>query len=105
MTRWPQGAAEVEQQLAAGHLQQVTGGQANGAFLLEKAHRTIQTAALIVETDPDSASAGCAAAATKLEYPNIPNEEASQTEAQRAIDDARNLINAAEQILPGLSLF
>ncbi len=41
----------------------------------------------------------------ELEYPNIPNEEASQTEAQRAIDDARNLINAAEQILPGLSLF
>lgn len=41
----------------------------------------------------------------ELEYPNIPNEEASQTEAQRAIDDARTLINAAEQILPGLSLF
>lgn len=151
MTRWPQGEAEVEQQLAAGHLQQVTGGQAHGALLLEKAHRTIQTAALIVETDPDSAYvlaydaaryAGTALLAhqglrptrsgghyaleralraqfgqgfrpfggmrrrrNELEYPNIPNEEASQAEAHGAIDDARPLINAAERIFPGLSLF
>jgi hypothetical protein len=40
MTRWAQGEAEVEQQIADGHLQQVTAGRSNGAVLLDKAQRT-----------------------------------------------------------------
>jgi hypothetical protein len=55
MTRWAQGEAEVEQQLADGHLQQVTGGRSNGAVLLDKAQRTLDTAATIAAADPNSA--------------------------------------------------
>lgn len=55
MTRWSQGQTELEQQLANSELQKVTGGQADGTPLLEKALRTVDTASEIVETDPDSA--------------------------------------------------
>lgn len=39
MTRWPQGEAELEQQLTDGHLQRVTGGQTNGTLLLAAKER------------------------------------------------------------------
>jgi hypothetical protein len=55
MTRWPQGEAEIEQQLSAGHLQKVSGGHADGTRLLAKAQRTIATAADVADSDPDSA--------------------------------------------------
>ncbi len=55
MTCWQRGASEIEQQLASGDLQKVTGSQTNGARLLEKAERTVQTAAGIVATDSASA--------------------------------------------------
>jgi hypothetical protein len=37
MSRWPRGDAQVEQLIANKQLQQVIGGQANGAHLLQKA--------------------------------------------------------------------
>lgn len=55
MTRWPRGEAEIEGLLAAKQLQRVTGGQANGDHLLEKATRTLVTASAIAAADPDSA--------------------------------------------------
>lgn len=55
MTRWPRGEAEVEQLLAGDQLQALSGVQANGESLLARARRTLQTAAGIVERDPDSA--------------------------------------------------
>ena len=55
MTRWTQGEAEIEQQLAAGDLQQVTGSRSNGAALLDKAQRTLDTARSIAATDRGSA--------------------------------------------------
>jgi len=151
MTRWTPGEAELEQQLAAGELEQVTRGQADGAQLLKKARRTIDTANKVVETDPDSAFvlaydavryAGTSLLAqqglrptskgghyaveralrvqfgsafrlfgsmrrrrNELEYPDLPDEESDQAEAQQAIQDAHVLIAAAEQLLPILSLF
>jgi len=55
MTRWPRGEAEIEQLIQSGQLQRVAGGQANGAHLIEKATRTLATAAEIGDGDPDSA--------------------------------------------------
>ena len=55
MTRWTQGEAEIEQQLAVGDLQQVTGGRSNGAVLLDKAQRTLDTARTVAAADPNSA--------------------------------------------------
>jgi len=55
MSRWPRGEAQIEQLIANKQLQRVIGGQANGAHLIEKASRTIETAGAIVEQDPDSA--------------------------------------------------
>src|SRR5665647_3477940 len=55
MSRWPRGEDEIENLIAAKQLQQVIGGQANGALLLLKASRTLATAGEIADQDPDSA--------------------------------------------------
>lgn len=55
MARWKRGASEVEALLAAGHMQKLTGGAANGERLLEKAAVTLTTARSAIESDPDSA--------------------------------------------------
>ncbi len=55
MTRWPRGEAEIEQMLAGGELQVLTGAAAGGEQWLSKARRTLGTAAGAAETDPDSA--------------------------------------------------
>ena len=55
MSRWPRGEAQIEQLIASRQMQQVIGGQANGAHLLEKASRTLETAGEIADQDPDSA--------------------------------------------------
>jgi hypothetical protein len=55
MSCWPRGEAQIEQLIADKQLQQVIGGQANGALLLLKASRTLATAGEIADKDPDSA--------------------------------------------------
>lgn len=55
MSRWARGAAEIEQLIATRQLQQVTGGQADGEHLVDRAVRTLATAAEIAPGDPDSA--------------------------------------------------
>ena len=55
MSRWPRGEAEIERLIANKQLQQVIGGQANGAHLLKKGSRTLETAGEIAGQDPDSA--------------------------------------------------
>lgn len=55
MSRWARGAAEIEQLIATRQLQQITGGQASGEHLLDRAVRTLATAAEIAPGDPDSA--------------------------------------------------
>jgi hypothetical protein len=55
MTRWRKGEAEVELLLARGDLQLVAAAQANSLPLLQKANKTAETAASLVERDPDSA--------------------------------------------------
>jgi len=55
MSRWRRGEGEIENLIAAKQLQQVIGGQANGADLLQKASRTLATAGEIADKDPDSA--------------------------------------------------
>ena len=55
MSRWSRGEASIEQQLRAGELQSVRGGQADGSPWLVKASRTVGTAAGLVAVDPSSA--------------------------------------------------
>jgi hypothetical protein len=55
VNRWTSGEAEIEKQLGDGDLQQVTGGRSNGAALLDKAQRTLDTARTIAAADPNSA--------------------------------------------------
>jgi hypothetical protein len=55
MSRWPRGEAEIEELIANRQLQQVIGGPANGAHLLQKASRTLESAEDIADRDPDSA--------------------------------------------------
>ena len=54
MARWVRGEAEIERLIAIGHLEVVTGAQANGTPLLEQAKRTAATAARLVGDDPYS---------------------------------------------------
>ncbi|MGH3188871.1 MAG: hypothetical protein ACRDPY_34475 [Streptosporangiaceae bacterium] len=55
MPRWARGEAEVEQFIARGELEAVTGAAADGDPLLEQARRTATTAAGLVSSDPYSA--------------------------------------------------
>jgi len=55
MTRWPRGEVEIEQLIHTKALQRVAGAQADGTHLIEKATRTLATAAEISDRDPDSA--------------------------------------------------
>src|SRR5579871_6459065 len=51
MSRWPRGAADIEELLRHGELEHVTGGAADGAPLLAQAERTAATAAGLIATD------------------------------------------------------
>jgi HEPN domain len=53
--RWSQGEAVVERLVAEGRLERVTGARADGTGWLERAGRTLRTAAHINTDDPDSA--------------------------------------------------
>lgn len=55
MPRWERGEAEVEQLIARGELEPVTGAAADGGPLLDQARRTAATAAGLVSADPYSA--------------------------------------------------
>lgn len=55
MTGWAQGAAQVEALLGKRHLERVTGARADGAPWLKKAAQRLDTAAMIVADDPESA--------------------------------------------------
>jgi hypothetical protein len=111
VTRWPRGEAEIEGLLASDQLQSVSGGQANGQSLLSRAKRTLETAAAIevairAQFGPGFRVFGAMRRRrNELEYPVVPDEATDLTEAQEAVDDAHELIRAAEQLLTGLSLF
>ena len=55
MPRWTRGEAEVEQLIARGELERVTGAAADGTLLLEQASKTAATAAGLVSSDAYSA--------------------------------------------------
>jgi hypothetical protein len=55
VSRWSQGAQEIEQLLARRHLEQVRGARADGTPWLEKARRRLETAEAIAADDPESA--------------------------------------------------
>ena len=55
MAKWARGEAEVEQLIARGELERVTGAAADGTPLLEQARKTAATAAGLVTNDPYSA--------------------------------------------------
>jgi hypothetical protein len=55
MARWARGEAEVERLIARGDLEPVTGAAADGTPLLERARRTVTTAAGLVSNDAHSA--------------------------------------------------
>ncbi len=54
MVRWAQGADKIQELVASRDLQKVQGAEANGQPLLDKAKRTLASAAVLAETDPDS---------------------------------------------------
>jgi hypothetical protein len=55
MPRWTRGEAEVEQLVARGDLERVSGAAADGTPLLEQARKTAATAAGLVSSDAYSA--------------------------------------------------
>ncbi|MGH3490749.1 MAG: HEPN domain-containing protein [Actinopolymorphaceae bacterium] len=55
MSRWHAGEADIERFVAEAGLQDVSGAQADGTGWLTRARRTVQTAASLVDTDPESA--------------------------------------------------
>jgi uncharacterized protein (UPF0332 family) len=55
MTRWQRGDAEIGRLLARKELEQVTGSQADGSWLLAQARKTVATAAGLVDADTHSA--------------------------------------------------
>jgi len=55
MARWPRGEAEIEGLIARGELQKVTGAAADGRPQVARSAVTLQSAAALIESDPDSA--------------------------------------------------
>lgn len=55
MARWARGETEIGQLIAAGHLERVTGAQADGTPLLDQAAKTAATAAKLIPDDAYSA--------------------------------------------------
>lgn len=55
--RWPQGSDEIEELLAAGELETVEPSRTHAQTLLQQAGRHLESAALLVDTDPSSAYA------------------------------------------------
>jgi len=55
MTRWSTGEADIEQFLAARHLQLVTGTQADGTPGLNRARMTLASAESLLVRDPTNA--------------------------------------------------
>lgn len=55
MVRWPMGEADIEQLIAEGRLEAVTGAGSDGGPLLEQARKTAATATGLVQSDPYSA--------------------------------------------------
>jgi hypothetical protein len=51
MPKWARGEAEVEQLIARGELERVTGAAADGTPLLEQARKTAATAAGLITSD------------------------------------------------------
>jgi hypothetical protein len=151
MSRWSKGEADIEQMLASGDLQQVTGAGADGEPWLVKAAATITTAETIASSDPSSAYTLAYDAArfacvgllaqqglrptvggghiavqqavhrqfgeafksfavirrrrNELEYPEFPDETVEAGEVAEAIASAKNMIEAARQLLGHLGLF
>lgn len=54
MSQWAPGADRVQNLISQGDLQKVQGADANGQPLLDKADRTLASARVLRETDPDS---------------------------------------------------
>jgi HEPN domain-containing protein len=52
--RWSSGDAAVERLLATGHIERVSGAQADGASWLDRARRGLEAAQVLVEAAPDS---------------------------------------------------
>jgi hypothetical protein len=55
VARWARGEAQIEQLIAAGHLEHVSGAQADGNPLLEQARKTAATAEKLTSDDAYSA--------------------------------------------------
>lgn len=55
MSRWAQGADEIEALLGRRHLERVSGARADGTPWVDKATRRLETAEAIVADDPESA--------------------------------------------------
>ncbi|WP_426508430.1 hypothetical protein ACPPVO_58270 [Dactylosporangium sp. McL0621] len=54
MPQWAQGADKIRELLQLGDLQKIQGADANGEPLLDKAHRTLLSAVVLADKDPDS---------------------------------------------------
>ena len=52
--RWSSGGAVVERLLTVGHIERVSGAQADGASWLDRARRGLEAAQVLVEAAPDS---------------------------------------------------
>ena len=114
MTRWARGQAEIDLLLGGRELQRITGAAANGEPLLEKAARTLSTAAMNYAVEKAMrAQFGegfrdfgiLRRRRNELDYPTIPGETTTREEADEAVKTVQQLVAAAEKLLPTLGLY
>lgn len=55
MTRWNRGETDIEQMLASGELQRVTGAGADGSLWVARAASTLRAAQEVIDTDSNAA--------------------------------------------------
>jgi hypothetical protein len=132
--KWTRGRATVDQLLAGGRLEEVTGAAADGTTWLVSAEALLESAKRESARNPEAAYVLAYDAARKastalvvqqglrpksaghhvtveqvvraeIEYPQHPGDDIEQSEAEAAIGAAAQIHAAAVQLLPQLEMY
>src|SRR6266542_2082745 len=112
--RWSRGEALIERLIDERRLQRVSGAQADGTALLahqglrpttQGGHYAVEEAVRGQFGESFRAVGTLRRRRNELEYPTYPGDEADRDEVADAIRMARQIIEAAQRILPNLGVF
>jgi hypothetical protein len=111
---WQRGAVHIDELLAEGKLERVSGAAADGTALL--AHQGLRTKASghhiateeVVRAQfggPFGAFGALRRRRSEIEYPRHPADDVTNSEAAEAVASSRSLLDAADALLGELTIY